>query len=291
MQYLVSVENSSYFYWQLELLIESFIAQGIEKDLVIGLAENDSQKIRGFSHNLVKYGNKFIHTNEGRERGYLPLNRIVSIRYALAKGLVKFPFTLIHADMLLRSPVVLGESDNGFGVILNNYGELDEDEKSVKEEIEPGLKNLAEERGVNEEDIPAIPFFSAPVVFNSPLEYISDTFFSKVQVHMLDIFSRKGASFPCERAAWELTLAESFQHCSIKGKFMAAPLMFEDENINFIHYKNGIPPVFHKKFYRYDGGVYYTNQGPYDTILEHNPTVNTNYMHQLIRSYNRKNNK
>lgn len=291
MQYFVSAENSSYFYWQLELLIESFLAQGLEKDLVIGLAGNESQKIRGFSSNLVRYGKKFIHTNEGREQGYLPLNRVVAIRYALATGVLKFPFTLIHADMLLRSPIALGESDNDFGVILNNYEEAGEEEKLIKEEIEPSLKNLAEERGVKEEDLPVVPFFSAPVVFNSPFEYISETFFSKVQTHMIDIFSRRGASFPCEQAAWELTLAESFQHCSIKGKFMAAPLMFEDENINFIHYKNGIPPVFHKKFYKYNEGVYFANQGPYETMLEHNPTVNTNYLHQLIRAYNRKNNR
>ena len=49
MQYFVSAENSSYFYWQLELLIESFLMQGMEKDLVIGLAENEDQKIRGYS--------------------------------------------------------------------------------------------------------------------------------------------------------------------------------------------------------------------------------------------------
>lgn len=292
MQYFVSAENSSYFYWQLELLIESFVMQGLEKDLVIGLAENNSQKIRGFSSNLVKYGNKFIHANDGEEAGYLPINRVSALRYALAYKILKFPFVLIHADMLLRSPVVISEEEKDVGIIMNNYDDLPGgEEKMIKEEIASDLKNLAAERKVDEKELPSIPFFSAPVVFNTPSEYLADSFFSKLQLNTMKILERRGRSFPCERAAWELTLAESFQHCSLKGKFLSAPLMFEDENINFIHYKNGIPPVFHKKFYEYKEGVYYSSQGPYETVLEHNPTVNTNFMHQLIRSYNRRHNK
>ncbi len=84
MQYFVSVENSSYFYWQLEILIESFLMQGLENKLVIGFAENESQKLKGLSSNIVKYGKKFILNNDGRKLDYLPINRINSIRYAMA---------------------------------------------------------------------------------------------------------------------------------------------------------------------------------------------------------------
>ena len=105
MQYFVSAENSSYFYWQLELLIESFLMQGIEHDLVIGLADNDEQKIRGFSFNLVRHKKKFMIPNEGRALGYLPLNRINSIRYALAYDVLRFPFVMIHADMVLKKQI------------------------------------------------------------------------------------------------------------------------------------------------------------------------------------------
>lgn len=291
MQYFVSAENSSYFYWQLELLIESFLSHGLEKSLVIGLAENDSQKIRGFSSNLVKYSNKFIHSNEGKNHGYLPINRVAAIRYALANKLIKFPFVLIHADMLLRNPVSLDDEESKCGIIINNYDDAGFEEKTIKDEISQNLARLAEERGVSKEDLPGIPFFSAPIIFNESFEYMSDIFFSKLQVNMMDIFSRRGGGFPCERAAWELTITESFQHCSIMGKFLSAPLMFEDENVNFIHYRNGIPPVFHKKFYKYEEGVYHQSQGPYETIMEHNPTVNTNYLHQLIKSYRKRNGK
>lgn len=290
MQYFISAENSSYFYWQLELLIESFLMQGMEKNLVIALAENDSQKIRGYSSNLVKYGEKFIHPNYGKELGYLPINRLNSIRYALAYKILKFPFVLIHADMILRNPIKIKEEDSQFGIIVNNYEEISEsDSESIKKAIKPEIEKIAEERGLDVDLFPQIPSFSAPVVFNESCEYMWDAFFSKLQSNTMNMLEKKGKEFPCERAAWEQTLMESFQHCVVKGDFMSAPLMFGDENMNFIHYKSGIPPVFNKRFFKFENGIFFGGQGPYETLLEHNPTVNTNYLQNVIRSYKRRN--
>lgn len=292
MQYFVSAENSSYFYWQLELLIESFLMHGLENNLVIGLAENNEQKIKDYSSNLVRYGNKFIHSNEGKELGYLPLNRVSALRYALAYNIIKTPFVLIHADMILRNPIVLGEEDKDYGIIVNNYEEISAaEEKLVKDYIDPSLHRLAEERGVGLDELPKLPFVSAPIIFNEPSEYVLSTFFSKLQSNLIQIMKSKDKSFSCEQAAWELTLTESFQHCGIKGKFLAASLLHSDDNLNLIHYKNGIPPVFNKKFYHFNNGSFYSSQGPYETLMEHNPTVNTNYLQQVIRSYKRRYNK
>jgi hypothetical protein len=52
-----------------------------------------------------------------------------------------------------------------------------------------------------------------------------------------------------------------------------------------------VPPVFNKKFYQFNNGSFYSSQGPYETLMEHNPTVNTNYLQQVIRSYKRRYNK
>jgi hypothetical protein len=290
MQYFVSVENSSYFYWQLELLIESFLMQGMEKNLVIGLAENDEQKIRGFSSNLVKHGTKFLIRNEGRELGYNPINRINSIRYAMAYGILKLPFVMIHADMILKKPIEFIEGDEEYGLIINNFDELsDQETKEVGEEVDHFADKFAEDRSVKKDEVTKVPFFSAPVIFNKSMEYCSEMFFSKVQSYENLLLEKKGAEFPCERAAWEISIAEAFQHFAVRGRFMSAPMMYDGEDFNFIHYRSGIPPVFHKKFFRYEGGTYYSSMGPYETIMEHNPTVNTNYLHQVIRSYNKRN--
>lgn len=285
MQYFVSAENTSYFYWQIELLIQSFAMLGLEDSLVIGMADNDSQKIGGFSSNLVRHYNKFVHPNEGRHTGYLPLNRVGAIRYALAYGLLKFPFALIHADMVMRRP--LDEHESGTPeVVLNNFDDYSAaEEEMVKGEIRDKLGDLAEDRGVSQEELPGVPFISPPIVFNESFGSIAEVFFSRLQTNMIDLADRKGPSFPCEKAAWELTLIESFQHCSVTGKFMSAPLLFDSDSANFVHYRTGIPPVFHKRFYRYEEGVYLVGQGPYDTLLEHNPSLGTDFMQKVVKSY------
>jgi hypothetical protein len=285
MQYFVSVENTSYFYWQLELLIESFNMLGLGDRLVVAMAENESQKVGGFSSNIVRHANKFVHPNEGRERGYPPLNRVGAIRYALAYGALEFPFVLVHSDMVMRREIDEHEGELPC-VVLNNFDDYPpSEEEAIKGEIKGDLDGLAEERRVERDEIPTVPFFSPPVVFNRHFESISDVFFSRLQNNMISILGRRGASFPCERAAWELTLTESFQHCSVSGSFLSAPLMFDSDSPSFIHYKNGIPPVFHKKFYRFEDGVYLAGQGPYETILENNPTVGTDFLQRVVRSY------
>lgn len=292
MQYFVSAENSSYFYWQLELLIESFLMQGMEKDLVIGLVQNDDQKIRGFASNLVKYGTKFMIPNEGRESGYLPLNRIASIRHGLARGILKLPFVMIHADMILKKPLEEDEDEGSCGMVTNNFDEPDEVEgQRVKTKVDEFAKDLAEEREVDPETVTRVPFLSAPFVFNKFMGYCSEAFFSMIYTHEKELIEKEGPNFPCERAAWEMAIAEAFQHFNVKGKFMSAPLMFAGEDFNFIHYKSGIPPVFHKKYFRFEGGTYYSSAGPYEVLMDHNPTVNTNYLQQVIRSYNKRNNR
>lgn len=285
MQYFVSVENTSYFYWQLELLIESFNILGMGDKLVVAMAENDSQKVGGFSSNIVRHENKFVHPNEGKERGYLPLNRVGAIRYALAYGALNFPFALVHADMVIRR--ILDEPDGDLPcVTLNNFDDYPPSEEDiVKKELMSDVSRLAEERGVRVDEVPTVPFLSPPVLFNKPFESISDVFFSRLQTNMIALLERRGPSFPCEKAAWELTLTESFQHCSVAGKFMSAPLMFDSDSPSFIHYRTGIPPVFHKKFYRFEEGNYLAGQGPYETILENNPTVGTDFLQRVVRSY------
>lgn len=285
MQYFVSIENTSYFYWQVELLIESFAMAGLESSLVVAIADNDSQKMGGFSTNIVRHASKFVHPNEGRERGYLPLNRVGAIRYALAYGALKFPFTLVHADMVLRKPV-RDPGDGDPAVIVNNFEDQPlSEEETVKSELAPVIKRLAEDREFPEDSIPTVPFFSPPVIFNKSFDSIADVFFARLQGNMIEVAERRGPSFPCEKAAWEMTLTESFQHCSVLGEFLAAPLLFDAEDVNFIHYRTGIPPVFHKKFFRYEDGVYLSGQGPYETLMEHNPSLGTDYVQSVVRSY------
>ncbi|NDD52899.1 hypothetical protein EBZ39_03295 [bacterium] len=287
MQYFVSIENTSFFYWQMEILIESFVMHGLQDNLVIAIAENDDPKIKGYSSNLIKYGTKFMHPNFGMDAGHPPLNRAVALRTALSEGMLGFPFSVIHSDMILRKPLPEKGFQSDYGMVVNSFDETSEKtRKEIKEAIRPGLKRIAEERILKVEDLPEIPALSAPFVFNESFKSLSDVFFARLHSNTMDLIGSEGGEFPCERAAWELTLTEAFQHCSVKSEFMACPLMSNETGTNFIHYKNGIPPVFHKKFFKFSDISVRTGRCPFEVILEHNPTPNTDYVHEVIKSYN-----
>jgi hypothetical protein len=259
---------------------------GLEDDLLIGLAENKEQKLTTFSKNLVKHPKKFIHENIGRKLGYLPLNRIVAIRHAIATGLLKLPFALIHADMILRRPIELTEEDKSCGVIINNFEPVYNIEiNEIINEITPRLKSASLERSFDYKDLPEIPFVSFPIIFNENMGYISDALFSKIQIDETEIFERRGGEFPCEKAAWLQSLTESFQYFHSRGKFMAGPIMYDEDNLNFIHYSQGIPPVFHKKYYEYKDNFYLTGADPYQVIMDSGSTINAQYVKDVIKSY------
>jgi hypothetical protein len=287
MQYFVSIENSSFFYWQIELLIESFVMHGLQDRLVIAIAENNNPKLKGYSSNLIKYGTKFIHSNSGMESGHLPSNRVVALRTALAEGLLAFPFSVIHSDMILRKPLPDEGFFSDYGMVVNSLDEASEKtRREIKEAIRPGLVRISEERNLPISELPEIPALSAPIVFNDSFKQLSDVFFARLQSNTADLIETRGVEFPCEKAAWELTTTEAFQHCSIKSEFMASPLMSDEKETNFIHYKNGIPPVFHKKFFKFDDISANVGRCPFEVMLEHNPTPNTAYVHEVIKSYN-----
>lgn len=286
MQYFVSIENSSFFYWQLELLIESFVMHGLQNNLVIAIADNNDPKIKGYSSNLIKYGTKFIHQNFGSDSGYPPLNRVIAIRTAVSEGMLGFPFAVIHSDMVLKKPLPEEGFCPDYGMVVNSFDETSEKTRmEVKDAIGFGLARIAEEKNLEVADLPEVPSLSAPFVFNEAFKPLSEVFFARLHSNTTDLIAAKGVNFPCERAAWELTITEAFQHCSIKSEFMASPLM-SDSDTSFIHYKNGIPPVFHKKFFKFNDMSANVGRCPFEVMLEHNPTPNTAYVHEVIKSYN-----
>jgi len=284
MQYIVSAENTTYFHWQLELLIESFKLHNLEDNLVIILANNETPKFGNFFSNIMNHKNKFSHKNEGKEIGYLPLNRIDAIIHALNNNVLKYPFTVIHSDMILQKEIK--DIDNKFPcVFLNTFIENKSKIKEIKEELQCYLDDIALKTKKDRCEIPEIPFISFPIVFNKAFEYISDVFFQTLRSNLLYIFEKKGPDFPCELAAWELTLTEVFQYYKVIGTNMSSSLLFDIENSNFIHYNYGLPPAFHKSFYKYENGTYLGDAGPYETLLKINITQNTNYMQKIIKSY------
>lgn len=287
MQYFVSVENSNFFYWQLELLLESFLMHDIQESLVIAVAENESPKIKEYTKNLVKYGVKIVLPNIGKEKKYPQANRIYSLHKLYEENVIKLPFTIIHSDMVLKNPLEK-YNDEEFDIIINNYdikNKLVEDlleEEEFKEKI---FSNTSLPENFN-----PIEFISSmPIIFNEKLNKdIFDKFLDKLIINLEYLLKIKGTEFPCEAAAWKLTFLEAIGHYNATGKLLTSDLLSSNDDTPFIHYNIGIPPVFNKRFFKFDNSSYYYD-GPFENLMQHDLSDNTKYVQKLIKSYKNKN--
>lgn len=287
MKYFISVENTSYFYWQLELLIESFLIHNLQDDLIICFAENDSPKVGGYSKNIVKYGKKIMHENVGKQKDCLVANRLFSLRNMVKSGVLEYPFAIIHADMIMKKP--LDKYNKSENIVMNNYAVTKNYETTAYIE-QTGLKQQLLDRNIEQDYIENFPF-SMPIIFNeNKYKEFSDNFFDKLLLNLEDIIKYKSSNkFPVEKTCWIYTLLEASGFYTASGAFLTCELLHnEDLDVPFIHYKNGIPPIFSKNFFKFEQAHRYQT-GPYECLLENNITPNTEYLNHVIKSYMRKN--
>jgi hypothetical protein len=285
MQYFVNVENTSYFYWQLELLIESMLIQGVQvqDNLVIAFSENDCPKIKDYSKNIVKYGIKTFFPNIGRQTEHLQANRIYTLQRLVKEGILKPPFTVLHSDMIMKNPI--DSYNKPFDFVVNNYDISNEDVEKYFDD-ENNQKNIMKEN----ETIDNVSIFKelksyAPIIFNESLDpEFLEKFLTKLVLNVRSLIESKGPEFPCEKVAWKKTFLEAVGHYTATGETLACDLLQPDVDVPFIHYNRGIPPVFNKLFFKFEKpSLYY--DGPFENLLQQNISETTNFVHQVIKSY------
>lgn len=286
MKYFVSIENINHYYWQIELLIQSFKMHGLEDDLIIAIAENDSIKSTPYVMNLSKHKNCISHANAGRENGCLELNRIFSLSKAFSENILTFPFTVLHSDMVLRKPIEPYASN----ITTNTYQVED---KEIDEFINlDSIKNNLIKSGVlsSLENF----YYAHPIVFNhdkDTTESFKENFFnfllldmsnSIIESHEKEEKEKYRRFF--EKACWKRNLLNSSGHCKISGDTLACNIT-DEIDVPFIHYNKGIPPSFNKHYYKSDTCLS-ENNSPFKQLL-HLRTISSHasYVASVIESY------
>ena len=283
MEYFVSAEDTSYHHWQLELLIESFKLQGLQDKLVIGIAENNEQKSIDFSSNLKDFKRIFLHDNIGQKRGYLPINRPYSLLIAVSEGLIKPPFALIDPDMILVNPIPDPTENIQFQLkptFTCNFA--DQNHCPVKKYI----KELLNAKNIKDEIDYWIPLGNVIVFKDVPKEF----FTRAVEWSEILEYERKQSTdkdwWFTERVAWIMTLLEFNGTLTYNGRYDLEMSLIDNNKINhFIHYSQGLPPVFNKLMYRFQPPFNFAMGDLFSTLLENNPTTSTNYLQHVVRSY------
>lgn len=275
MDYFVSIENSGYFYWQVDLLLESFKAAKVDGPIVAIAENNTSPKPAMFTKNIIAHDNKFSHANIGCERGYPPLNKPYAILLALQNKLLSSHFAVLHPDMVLVNPLKEYEENIVF--------HAQPPDKDFKKHIDPYLEEIAKANNLKFEDFPPHIPIGGTIIFRD----VKPGFFERVISRMAQLYKEHGdKKFDVAKAAWTITIYEHLGQYSVKGLSIEKRLLDHEVEANLIHYCHGLPPLFSKRFYGFEGFQMMTD--PYQVLLEHNPSDATDYVQKLIHNYRSK---
>lgn len=252
MQYYVGIENTSYYHWQIELLIESFKLRNIEDQLVIGVKECPPEKSVFDTRNITEHKNKIYFKEE-----YPSLYGMIA---AQEKGILKQPFAYIHSDMLLIQQIAI-KSDIS---LTFHYRDYPDDRLKKTLDLFPA-------------NAPRIELGGVIVFQNTPISYFYDAWNRAKELTKF---------FPdAIRGGLITSFMNHFEKMTIEPSHFESTL-WQDEikNESFLHYKHGLPPFFHKKNYKWNE-LFLCDDYPYETLLKHNPNENTNHMQNVIKSY------
>jgi len=275
MNYITGIDNTPYYHWQTELLIESFRMQNMEDKLWIGINNPQLPAIEKFTKNLKSHKNKFFFENKLNS----DTNRIYAILLAIRNKVIEPPFTLIDSDMVLMKPI-----DPISEFIADISFHTRESDEILKKHLSPEVEKILNSYQIKKENVQWMPL-GKTLVFNSADEKLllkalwwAENLFEKFKDTGLDL----------ERAAWTMAFHEYLFKYKFKNEFYEVTLFHNDVEAPFLHYNQGLPPDFVKRNFTYEKASYgflSPDGTPYAAILKNNPTTTTNHLQKVVKSY------
>lgn len=277
MHFFVSAENTAYYQWQFELMIESFIENGQQNRLFIAVAETDDP---GYAPalNLFKHENKFSHTNVGVQRGYKKLNQLYALLYALENNLIPETYTVLEPHICLAAPysnpieedrpracVFAPDPSFTFDTAESNAGEF---WKIMPESKEYYQRNW-------------VPLGSVMTFKQIPTDFVRRTIYLAETIILRQLLEKKPIWEHSVKLAWALNLSDVVDQVYIFGTYGITSTMIDAGNTTFIDYEHGMPPVFNKSMFTYPPPERLAFGDPIETLSTLIQTANSHYLSKL----------
>ena len=280
MDYLLVSKISECYQWQNELLIESFIQKNLSNNLKLSLfADNLSDNVK-YNFNTFFQGIQIYDMKDyGFELGYSKANIFSSVHGLVSNDHLKSSFALVESDVVIHKPFEDSVKTKFQSVLFSSN--LYFDYKKFMKEI-PNFKEIFDVT----DDFLSKNWISmgAVVVFNN----IKLDFFDilKNQIEYMSFKQYKLNGIVHEKT-YKIMLVimlmknKSNLHMNYI-KNCESHMRDNNDDFNFIHYKNGFPPFFHKFMF----GNYNLNYGdPFESLRVNPTTYASYYMHNLAGSY------
>jgi hypothetical protein len=279
MEYFVSAENTPYYHWQLELLIESFKQNNCEDQLLVALAAADAPTHNAFCRNLLKHKNVYAHQNIGELRGYKALNEIYAVSWSLDNQMLKQPFAQISADVVLRRPLTIS---------FNNAPEIifDPDPFFTIEAAEDAIGPFWEWIDKSKEDYSTkwVPIGPIMIFNNIPSLIFQRTITIAESLALQQLLAGKPIWEHTKKLAWAINLSDYVGQIQLRGDYTLAMNMLSNGGSPFIHYEHGLPPVFNKTMFQYSPPNFVSFGDPFEVLAANFPTPASHFISQLAQS-------
>lgn len=261
MNYFVSIESTSYDLWQTELLIQSFKKLGMQDSLYIAIADKGVDVNPDFTSNITEHKNKFVFQDLGGIK-----NRFYALKHLLYEGIIKLPLATIHPDMLLINPIGTFDVDLIFSIF--------DTDQEYKKDIKSIINNMCPDKAwliLNPSAVfcvgPFMPYSFFDTLFNYSMQFPDD-------------------QRSVEKIIWHLAAIELYK----EDKLDIQHVQFEQclrsyaLTTNFIHYNHGYPPIFHKKYFKYND-ITIDSSHPYKAMCLVDTNESTRHMIEIVNSY------
>lgn len=279
MDFLISASNTPYNQWQLSLLIESFKQNNLDNNLVV-VCSNPKEKNpimieEKFVKNILNHKRFYRFYDQGSSEIYEPLNKLYIISYLLKENLLKQPFLMfLEPDLVMKKEFFLPKQESiDFLYSVDpsfTFKELENNRNNFWMFL--GLKKeLLEEKWLEVGNI---------VAFNN----FSEIFFDNLTALLEVMVKIQGADI--WKGTFKFALIASLIKINpvritrIKGLEVPAFSFLES---NFITYREGMPPDFHKSMFKYDFN-YFSMGNPLEILSNIYNCPNAKYISDLAKN-------
>lgn len=281
MEYLLEIDFMPYDLWQTDILIQSFIKNKLQDNLIININEKGPAiDVTKFVSNLKHHKRKTLFkSNLGEKKGYKKINKFFNIINGLSNQTLKQPFCILEPDMVIYKEYFLEKKEYPqflFSVDPNFTLDFCESKVGmfcdwVELERELVLNNWLPIGDLQIFDNVPIPFFRQVLNYTDLLcvkqilsgrEIWSDTIKVALALAVINNLGKIG--------------------CSVDYNFLLPPESFTDSY--FLTYKNGIKPNFHKSMFLYSPPSYISFDDPIKVMSELDFTPANKYLSELARS-------
>lgn len=279
MEFFVGIENTDYYTWQIELLLESFYQNQIQDRLLVANVASNTKPCQNFNWHLSKHKRIYnIHKNN-LELNYARLTVLKALYNSLKYKLLHQPFIYLQPSIVASKPELVKEFKFEGDILYSP------DEHFTIEHYKKKIPDFTNFFTHIDKINPSLFLkLGGVIVFqNTPLSFFQDVIHICEKLVQIQIKSKQEVYEHTDKLALSLAIIQNINKLKLSSLPLSTHLMSNSDNL-FVDYEHGMPPMFMKSMFQFKPPLFTACGHPYEVLNEHNPTTTSLYLAKLARN-------